>query len=295
LKDAGIKLRQHPLSGVPALSPIEMRLHDALKLAGIGFTTHRSYVKGYVTDITINQAPIIIEADGIQHTWDDNPERDALRDATHKTLGFRTFRFTGSEILTDAIACIQRVIDECGLVPDTEPVYDIRVNVRGSEHPQWVDDRQEYACDTCGKRFIRRKAYRAKWRTIFCSDECYQQSKRGKKLTDEHKQAVSAAGVGRTVAAGTRNKISVSLTGRPHSPERKAAIAAGRQKGKKPVRTKPGKPLTVEHRANLSASLTGKPHKKPEPIWCDICQRGWSPSNWSRHVRKYHEGGNWNS
>src|ERR1035437_10057898 len=47
-----------------ANTPIECRLHDALMAAGIGFTTQRRLVGRYVVDISVHQAPVVIEADG---------------------------------------------------------------------------------------------------------------------------------------------------------------------------------------------------------------------------------------
>jgi very-short-patch-repair endonuclease len=240
LSDAGVEVKHRAMILPATCSPIEMRLHDALKSFGIGFTTQRKYVQGYIVDIRLNQAPVIIEADGVQHAWYDGAERDAIRDQKHSDAGFRTFRFTGSEINSDAVACIQRVIDECGLIPDENPVYDIRVKFTGPDHPNWVDDRQEYACATCGKLIIRRKAQIPARGYVYCSSDCY--LKVPKPADTREKLAI--AGKNRTQSQETREKTSKTL-------------------------------------------------KSLERIWCEECQRDWHPIHWSRHIRKYHEGGIW--
>src|SRR5580692_7572699 len=89
-----------------ANTPIECRLHDALMAAGIGFTTQKRLVGRYVVDISLHQAPVVIEADGARHrSGPQAQERDAVRDAAHTAAGYRVFRFSGSEINTDAVEC----------------------------------------------------------------------------------------------------------------------------------------------------------------------------------------------
>lgn len=284
LREAGIEIKPHPLSKIPPLSPIEVRLHDALKVAGIGFVTHRRFVKNYITDIKLNQASVIIEADGIQHTWYDSPVMDAKRDADHAAAGFRTFRFTGTEINTDATACIQRVIDECGLVPDENPVYDVTVSFSGADHPRYVDDRQQYTCEVCSTEFTRRKSYYAKRRGVYCSAECYYESLRGRALSDDHKNAIGAGNrgkhSGKTVVHSqeTRTKISESLSGRKKSPEHVANVATALR----------GRTISQEQKDSIGNTVKNLPR-----VWCEQCQRDWPPSSWSRHIRKYHEGGKW--
>lgn len=232
LGDAGISVSVHR-TGVPhANTSIELRLHDALRSLGIGFTTQRRCVKRYVVDICINQAPVIIEADGVHHSFPGGQDHMAIRDKAHVDAGFRMFHFTGSQINTDAMKCIQEVVDACGLTPDVDPVYDIKTKFTGPDHPNWTDDWRDFACEKCGTVFRARSSVKG-GKNIFCGMKCYNAAKFGRKLSESHKKAIGDG-------------------------------------------------------------IRGKPRKKPDPIWCDICKRGWAPSNYSRHVRKYHEGGNWN-
>jgi very-short-patch-repair endonuclease len=262
-----------------ANTPIECRLHDALMAAGIGFTTQRRLVGRYVVDIAIHQAPIVIEADGMQHhAGTAAQKRDAIRDAAHEAAGYRVFRFSGSEINTDAVKCIQEVVNACGLVPDKEPVYDIRTKFSGQDHPRWRDGMPETACEWCGEKF------RGKGRgnRRFCSPEHYALA--GKPRSAEHRAKIAAANRlrvqtpearakiaasrrGKPTTAGipksaeTRAKISASLMGHQDSEETRAKKSAGHTGKKMDPETRAkiaaalrGKPKSAEHRANLSAS-----------------------------------------
>jgi len=147
-------------------TPIERRLHDALMKCGIGFTTQVRLVDRYVVDIKVNQAPVVIEADG--KTYHRKSERDAERDRAHTEAGYRVFRFVGSEINRNSGACIQRVIDECGLTPDKSPVYDIRTTFAGADHPRW--NRVTLKCLNCESEFevVGKLRHRK-----FCQLSCY--------------------------------------------------------------------------------------------------------------------------
>lgn len=261
-------------------TPIECRLHDALMAAGIGFTTQRRLVGRYVVDISVHQAPVVIEADGARHRAGiAAQERDAIRDAAHEAAGYRVFRFSGSEINTDAVSCIQQVIDACGLVPDKEPVYDIRTKFSGIDHPRYVGQ-YELVCEYCAEFFLsprknrryccqahaaaatRGKPRSAEWR------EKIGEANRGRVQTPEARAKISAArkgkpspNKGRSPSPEVRAKISASLRGHTESEEtraKKRAAHLGKKRdpaiGAKISAALKGQPKSAEHRANLSAS-----------------------------------------
>ena len=228
LKDAG-----QPRQSLTANTPIECRLHDALMAAGIGFTTQKRLVGRYVVDISVHQAPVVIEADGMRHrAGTQAQERDAIRDAAHEAAGYRVFRFTGSEINTDSVKCIQQVIDACGLVRDKEPVYDIRTKFSGEDHPRWVGQ-YELTCEYCGEKFQSRRARRK-----YCS----------------HEHFILGAIKGQPKSAEQGAKIGEANRRRVITPETRAKMSAAK-KGK-PSNSK-GKPKSPETKAKISASLTG--------------------------------------
>ena len=156
-------------------------MHDALMAAGIGFTTQSVLLERYLVDIELHQASIVIEADGSQHSLRDQKAKDAARDADLIAAGYRVFRFTGSQINADAAACVQRVIDACGLVPDQEPVYDIRTRFAGPSHPNWNGGKREYVCESCGETFLAQPKHRT-GKHVYCSKKCYGKGKTGVKL-----------------------------------------------------------------------------------------------------------------
>lgn len=226
---AGASVTRKPLT---ANTPIERRLHDALMKAGIGFTTQKRLVGRYVVDISIHQAPVIIEADGARHHSSTHAaERDVVRDQAHEEAGYRVFRFTGSEINTDAAGCIQTVIDACGLVPDKEPSYDIRTKFSGADHPRWVG-MHELICEYCGETFQARR------RRKYCTHEHFILDQvKGKPKSAEHGAKIGAANARRGQTAETRAKISAAKTGMT-SPNK-------------------GKTMSAEQRAKISATLSG--------------------------------------
>lgn len=197
------KSRQALLERLPRMrgpatnTPIEQRMQDALMKVGIGFTTQSLLLNKHLVDIEIHQAPIVIEADGSQHTLRIQKAKDAERDAALTVAGYRVFRFTGSEINADAAQCVQRVIDAAALVPDEVPVYDIRTRFAGPLHPLWKGGKQEFTCayPPCGKVFLAQPTHR-KGPEAFCSRGCAGKAKRGKPLTAEHRAAIGAGGKG---------------------------------------------------------------------------------------------------
>lgn len=227
------KVRESPAVN----TAIELRLHDALMSAGIGFSTQSILLGSYLVDIEIHQAPIVIEADGATHTLPLQKAKDALRDEALIAGGYRVFRFTGSEINTDAAKCIQRVTDACGLIPDKEPVFDIRSKFAGPHHPNWKGGKQEYTCEQCGVTFFAQPKHR-RGPHYYCTIKCSNTAKRGTRLSEEH-----------------RDKISAKLTGvkkGPLTPETKAKMGAAVSAALK------GKPKSAEHAARVGAANKGK-------------------------------------
>ena len=203
------KSRKALLNRLPSMrgpatnTAIERRVHDALMAAGIGFTTQSLLLDRYLVDIELHQARIIIEADGAQHTLREQKAKDAARDADLILAGYRVFRFTGREINTDAVACVQRVIDACGLVPDKEPAYEIRTKFSGELHPLWKGGKQEYTCEICGKTFLAQPKHRTGKR-VYCSRQCSGKGKVGVK-----RGPMSAETRAKIGAANRRNQIKV--------------------------------------------------------------------------------------
>lgn len=210
------------MRGPATNTPIEKRMQDALMKMGIGFTTQSLLLKRYLVDIELHQARIIIEADGSQHYLKAQKAKDALRDANLTAAGYRVFRFTGSEINTDAVQCVQRVVDAAGLKPDEAPVYNIRTRFSGELHPLWKGGKREFTCDICGKVFMAQPAHRP-GPDYYCNIQCAGAARRGKKLTAEHRASIAASMIGKKRGpyrprVSHQNKIESALRGDAQRP-----------------------------------------------------------------------------
>ena len=158
------------MRGPSANSPLEKLLQAALMKTGLSFSTQRVLLGRYCVDILIDQAPVIIEADGALHHL--RKKQDAERDAALTEAGYRVFRFDGSRINRDAMGCVAEVVTESGLTPDAEPVADIRTGMMGQENPNWTGGPQAVTCAQCGAE-TSRNVYRTKVKRAFCNSECY--------------------------------------------------------------------------------------------------------------------------
>lgn len=158
------------MRGPSANSPLEKLLQAALLKVGISFSTQRVLLSRYCVDILIDQKPVIIEADGALHHL--RKEKDAKRDADLLDAGYRVFRFAGSQINMNALACVHEVIDAAGLTPDAEPVADIRTGMMGPENPNWTGGPQTVTCTFCGAESTR-NVFRTQQKKMFCNSRCY--------------------------------------------------------------------------------------------------------------------------
>ena len=169
------------MRGPSANSPLEKLLQAALIKAGLSFSTQRVLLGRYCVDILLQQAPVILEADGALHHL--HKEQDAERDAALAAAGYRVFRFTGSQINRGADKCVTTVIEACGLTPDTDPVADVRTGMMGPENPNWQGGPVIVVCTQCGAE-TERNAYRTGEKKMFCNSSCY-----GAWLTDHPEQS----------------------------------------------------------------------------------------------------------
>lgn len=158
------------MRGPSANSPLEKLLQAALMKAGLSFSTQRVLLGRYCVDILLQQARVIIEADGALHSL--RKEQDAERDANLAVAGYRVFRFTGSRINRGADQCVAEVIEACGLVSDADPVADIRTGMMGPENPNWGGGPVTVSCEQCGAE-TQRNAHRMQMKKRFCNSKCY--------------------------------------------------------------------------------------------------------------------------
>lgn len=171
------KSRENLLARLPSMrgpsanSPLEKLLQAALMKAGFSFSTQRVLLGRYCVDILLQQAPVILEADGALHYL--RKEQDAERDAALAEAGYRVFRFVGSQINRGADACVAEVAEACGLTPDTDPVADIRTGMMGPENPNWGGGLVTVTCEQCGQESTRTANRVDAKKKMFCNSRCY--------------------------------------------------------------------------------------------------------------------------
>ena len=56
-------------------------------------------VDHYIADFMCKELMLIIEVDGLTHTWEETVEKDLKREAALKNAGFSILRFTDDEVL----------------------------------------------------------------------------------------------------------------------------------------------------------------------------------------------------
>lgn len=124
------KRRQHPSYARPHSeskgTPIEARLRDALTEAGVEFTEQERVVLDNrlftVPDFLIRAPLLAIYCDGTEFHLDAQKViRDKQQDRILQRLGFRVFRFSGSEITADARSCAREVVEFVRILGSPQP------------------------------------------------------------------------------------------------------------------------------------------------------------------------------
>ncbi len=84
------------------------------KCKGYGFRRQRP-VLNFIADFMCKELKLIIEVDGITHTWEETIKQDRVKDEKLKSAGFRVLRFTDDDVLKRinwVIEAIVLVIEE---------------------------------------------------------------------------------------------------------------------------------------------------------------------------------------
>ncbi|RZL57761.1 MAG: DUF559 domain-containing protein [Pedobacter sp.] len=79
------------------------------QMMGYSFLRQRPFAN-YIADFFSKDLNLIIEVDGLSHSWEENTIRDAKRDEALSKLGCHTLRFNDDEIMKD-IENVKRVIE----------------------------------------------------------------------------------------------------------------------------------------------------------------------------------------
>lgn len=82
-------------------------------MGGYGFRRQRP-VLNYIADFMCKELMLIIELDGLTHSWEEVAEKDSRKQAELEAAGFTVLRFTDEEVLTQidrVLAKIEEYID----------------------------------------------------------------------------------------------------------------------------------------------------------------------------------------
>lgn len=85
----------------------------ARSMKGYQFRRQRP-VLNYIADFMCKELKLIIEVDGITHTYERAEQRDTIRQEKLEEAGFRVIRFTDEEVLKN----MSSVVEEIGRVVD---------------------------------------------------------------------------------------------------------------------------------------------------------------------------------
>jgi superfamily I DNA/RNA helicase/very-short-patch-repair endonuclease len=116
-------------ASLPPMTPIEEML--LISMRHVGLQPHVQYrIDPYIADFAFPERRLVVEADG--RGWHD-VERDRARDQRLAKRGWRTMRFSGSEIVHDAPTCAESISKTYKGRPEV-PVYtDISID----EKTEW--------------------------------------------------------------------------------------------------------------------------------------------------------------
>lgn len=146
-----------PICKMATISSIERLLNRAFQQLNISFSTQVVVPipgRWYHVDLLVTQKRIIVEADEDYHVRQRTQrEHDRQRDADFTAAGYRVFRFTELDLVTDADACALRVMIEADLEPEDDPVITLGKPLSGRDNPAWTGGKPPWTCETCGGHF----------------------------------------------------------------------------------------------------------------------------------------------
>jgi very-short-patch-repair endonuclease len=257
--EAKERARQRLLKRLPTLngpcrnSPLEKMIETMLKEAKLSYNAQKVMLSRYVVDFLLLDYPIIIEADGSVHQLSKTKAHDKERDRLLSEAGYKTFRFTGTEINKSPAACINVVLDYIDEKikagewekPKDHEFIGVRLEVKGRNHPSFGKRRSKESIEKQRQKLIGRK-----------QDPEVVARRNAKLRGQKHPEAgakISKAKMGHTVSEETKRKISEKLKGRKLTAEQKKKQSEGLKRAYAEGRRKRG--ASEETRRKISKSL----------------------------------------
>ena len=75
-------------------------------------------IDNYIVDFVCLHLKLVIEVDGITHTYEEVAENDKIRQLKLESLGFKVIRFTDEEVLTSISAVYRNIAYEVEVLID---------------------------------------------------------------------------------------------------------------------------------------------------------------------------------
>jgi very-short-patch-repair endonuclease len=102
------------------MSPAEVRLWNRLRRSPCGIGFRRQHPIGpYSADFYCPAAKLVIEVDGFIHDFAAQAVHDERRDAYMRELGLRVVRIAAADLIRDANAVAQALVEMCAAGPST--------------------------------------------------------------------------------------------------------------------------------------------------------------------------------
>ena len=75
---------------------------------GYSFRRQRP-VLNFIADFMCKELMLVIEVDGVTHTWPETIKKDAIKDEQLRAAGFHMMRFTDNDVLKNMTSVIQQI------------------------------------------------------------------------------------------------------------------------------------------------------------------------------------------
>ena len=112
--------RQHRNNSTKAEIILWSKLLKNRKMMGYQFLRQRP-IDNYIADFFCKELKLIIEADGITHTFEENFEYEIKRTKRLKELGYSILRFNDGEILKDLINVYRTISGNIEIMEEKNP------------------------------------------------------------------------------------------------------------------------------------------------------------------------------
>lgn len=92
--------RNHRKDGTKAEIKLWCEVLRSKQMMGYPFLRQRP-IANYIADFFSKDLNLVIEVDGLTHSWEENEQKDISREEVLKKLGYKMLRFDDNEVMND--------------------------------------------------------------------------------------------------------------------------------------------------------------------------------------------------